>query len=194
MGFHLTGERENNSFQDLAFNLNFPSKNNKSVINFWGIGGLSKEDYSEVEDVAEWDEYDDYAIYDFRTNMGAVGVGHSLQVGKKSLLKTSLAYMNQEITFVDDTLNTQKVPYTVNDELYKNKRISIASYFNTRLHTSLIWKTGIFITKANYVFQQSLYDFDGFTVFKPGIIDGDGSSWSINRIHSLIGSSIKNLH
>jgi len=178
MGFHLTGERENNSFQDLAFNLNFPSKNNKSVINFWGIGGLSKEDYSEVEDVAEWDEYDDYAIYDFRTNMGAIGVGHSLQVGKKSLLKTSLAYMNQEITFLDDTLNTQKVPYTVNDELYKNKRISIASYLNTRLHTSLLWKTGIFVTKANYVFQQSLYDFEA-AVFKPNIIDGDGSSWLI---------------
>ena len=178
IGFHLTGERENNTFQDLAFNLNFPSKNNRSVINFWGIGGLSKEDYSEVEDPAEWDEYDDYAIYDFRTNMGAIGLGHSLQIGKKSLLKTSLAFMNQKITFVDDTLNTQKIPYTVNDELYKNSRLSIASYFNTRLHSSLIWETGIFITRANYVFNQSLYDFDA-AVYKPNIIDGDGSSWLI---------------
>lgn len=184
IGFHLTGERENNTFQDLAFNLNFPSKNNRSVINFWGVGGLSKEDYSEVEDPAEWDEYDDYAIYDFKTNTGAIGIGHSLQVGKKSLLKTSLAYMNQEITFIDDTLNTQKVPYTVNDELYKNKRISFASYFNTRLHSSLVWKTGIFITKTNYVFRQSLYDF-GAAVFKQGIIDGDGSSWLIQPYTQL---------
>jgi len=178
IGFHLTGERENNTFQDLAFNLNFPSKNSRSVINFWGVGGVSKEDYSEVEDPAEWDEYDDYAIYDFKTNTGAIGIGHSLQVGKKSLLKTSLAYMNQKITFVDDTLNTQKIAYTVNDELYKNKRVSLASYFNTRLHSSLVWKTGIFITSVGYVFKQSLYDFEA-AVSKPNIIDGDGSSWLI---------------
>ncbi|HEX6845581.1 MAG TPA: TonB-dependent receptor, partial [Chitinophagaceae bacterium] len=183
-GFHLTGERENNTFQDLAFNLNFPSKNNRSVINFWGIGGLSKEDYSEVEDPAEWDEYDDYAIYDFRTDMGAIGIGHSLQLGKKSLLKTSLAYMNQKITFIDDTLNSQKTPYTVNDELYKNKRISIASYFNTKLHSSLVWKTGVFITRANYVFNQSLYDFEA-AVYKQDIIDGDGSSWLIQPYTQL---------
>jgi hypothetical protein len=85
--FILTGERENNTFQDLAFNLNFPSKNNRSVFNFWGVGGVSKEDYSEVEDPAEWDEYDDYAIYDFKTNTGAIGIGHSLQVGKKEFAK-----------------------------------------------------------------------------------------------------------
>jgi hypothetical protein len=108
--------------------------------------------------------------------MGAIGLGHSLQIGKKSLLKTSLAFMNQKITFLDDTLNTQKVPYTVNDELYKNNRLSLASYFNTRLHSSLVWKTGIFITKADYVFQQSLYDFDA-AVLKLNIINGDGSSW-----------------
>jgi len=30
IGFHLTDERENNTFQDLSFNLNFPSKNKKS--------------------------------------------------------------------------------------------------------------------------------------------------------------------
>jgi len=86
--------------------------------------------------------------------------------------------MNQKITFVDDTLNTQKNAYTVNDELYKNKRISLASYFNTRLHSSLVWKTGILITSVSYVFQQSLYDFEA-AVFKPDIIDGDGNSWLI---------------
>ena len=176
IGFHLTGERENNTFQDLAFNLNFPSKNKRSNINFWGIGGLSKESYKELDDPAEWDEYDDYAIYDFRTNMGAVGIGHSLQTGKNSLLKTSLAFMDQKISFVDDTLNAQKTPYTVNDELYKNSRISLSSYFNTRLHSSLAWKTGVFVTRMNYVFKQSLYDFDA-AVLRSNIINGDGDSW-----------------
>jgi hypothetical protein len=60
-----------------------PSKNNRSVLNFWGIGGASKEDYSEVEDPAEWSEYDDYAIYDFRTIWELLVSGMSCKLVKK---------------------------------------------------------------------------------------------------------------
>ena len=176
LGFHLTDEREDNNFQDLSFNLNFPSKNNRSVFNVWGIGGLSKEDYAAVEDVAEWDEYDDYAIYDFKTNMGAAGIGHSLQVGKTGLLKTSLAVMDQKITYVDDTLNTQKIPYTINDELYKNSRLSFAISYNTKAgHSQSAGKPGVFISRIGYLFQQSLYDFES-DVYNENIIDGEGNS------------------
>ena len=176
IGFHLTGEREDNNFQDLSFNLSLPSKNNKSVFNIWGIGGLSKEDYSPVKNVNDWDEYDDYAIYDFKTNMGAAGVGHSLQVGKQSLLKSVIAVMQQKITYIDDTLSTQKVPYTINDELYKNDRISTSVTFNTQLGSATGWKTGFFASRIGYTFQQSLYDFET-KVYKENIIDGTGNTW-----------------
>ena len=175
LGFHLTGERENNTFQDLSFNLNFPDKNNRSVFNIWGIGGLSKEDYSAIEDVAEWDEYDDYAIYDFKTSMGAAGIGHSLQIGKTGLLKTSVAIMDQKISFIDDTLNTQKTPYTINDELYKNSRLSLTISYNTKLSSSVTWKTGAFISRIGYTFQQSLYDFNA-GMYRKNIIDGEGNT------------------
>jgi hypothetical protein len=176
IGFHLTDEREDNTFQDLSFNLNFPSKNNKSVFNIWGIGGLSKEDYSALKNVSEWDEYDDYAIYDFKTNMGAIGIGHSLQVGKKGLLKTSVALMGQRISFVDDTLNTSKTPYTINDELYKNNRLSLAVHYNTKLGTKLSWKTGMFASRISYGFKQSLYDYALLT-YRNSVINGNGDTW-----------------
>src|SRR5262245_44807753 len=124
MGFHLTDPREDNTFQDLSFNLSFDSRNKRSNFDVWGIGGLSKEDHAPVKNVSDWDEYDDYAIYNFKTNMGAIGIGHSLQLGKNGLLKTSIALMSQKVTYVDDTLNTQKEPYTVNNELYKNDRLT----------------------------------------------------------------------
>ena len=176
LGFHLTGERETNTFQDIAFNLNFPSKNNRSVFNVWGIGGLSKEDYSAVENAADWNEYDDYAIYDFKTNMGAAGIGHSLQLGKNGLLKTSVAIMGQRISFVDDTLNTSKTPYTVNDELYNNDRLSFAIYYHTKLGAAFSWKTGGFVSRIGYALTQSVYDFAAAT-YRKNIIDGEGNTW-----------------
>jgi hypothetical protein len=176
IGFHLTDARENNKFQDLSFNLNFPSKNNRSVFNIWGIGGLSKEDYAPVKNVADWDEYDDYAIYNFITNMGAVGIGHSLQVGKNGLLKTSVAFMSQQVTYADDTLNTQLTPYRVNDELYKNDRLSLAVYYNKKIGIRLTWTTGLFASRIGYGFTQSFYDYD-LATYRNNVIDGNGSTW-----------------
>ncbi|HEY6502672.1 MAG TPA: TonB-dependent receptor [Chitinophagaceae bacterium] len=175
LGFHLTGERENNTFQDLSFNLNFPSKNNRSVFNVWGIGGLSQEDYSAMEDVSEWDEYDDYAIYDFNTNMAAAGAGHSLQIGKNGVLKTAVSVMGQRISFVDDTLNTSKTPYTVNDELYKNTRLSFGIHYNTKLGTKLNWKTGLFVSRIGYSFTHSFYDYT-LDVYRNDVINGEGNT------------------
>ena len=175
LGFHLTDEREDNTFQDLSFNLNFTSKNNRSVFNFWGISGLSKEDYAPVKNVNEWDEYNDYAIYDFKTNMGAAGIGHSLQIGKTGLLKTSLAIMDQKITYVDDTLNTQKTSYIINDELYKNSRLSLAISYNTKISSAINWKSGAFISRIGYRFQRGFYDFDA-SVYRNSVIHGTGNT------------------
>lgn len=175
MGFHLVDAREDDNFQDLSFNLNFPSKNNKSVFNVWGIGGLSKEDYAPVKNISDWNEYDDYAIYNFKTNMGATGISHSLQVGKNSLLKTSIALMDQKVTYIDDTLNTQKTPYKVNDELYKNNRLSFSVYYNTKIGKQLTWKTGAFVNRIDYTFVQSFYDYD-LATYRNNVIDGNGNT------------------
>ena len=176
LGFNLAGEREVNTFQDISFNLDFPSRNKRSVFNIWGIGGLSREDYSEVEDPNEWDEYEDYAIYDFKTNMGAAGMDHILQLGNTSLLKTSLAIMDQKIRYVDDTLNSQKDPFTINDELYKNNRVSFAISFQTKPVAALTWKTGMFISRLGYRFNQSVFDFDA-RIYRRDVVDGDGNAF-----------------
>jgi hypothetical protein len=176
MGFHLTGEREDNNFQDLSFNLSFASKNDRSVLNIWGIGGLSQEDYAPVKNVNDWDEYDDYAVYDFKTNMGAMGVRHRLNIGKQSSLSTSLAVMGQQIIYVDDTLNRQKAPFNVNNEQYKNSRVSFALSLNTKPAKFITWKTGLFGTRISYSFMQSLYDFDALT-YRNNIVQGNGNSF-----------------
>ena len=175
MGFHLVDPREDDNFQDLSFNLNFPSKNNRSVFNIWGIGGISKEDYGPVKNVADWNEYDDYAIYSFKTNMGAIGIGNNLQIGKNGLLKTSIALMDQKITYVDDTLNTQKASYKINDELYKNGRFSFAMNYNTKIGKKIFWKTGAFVDHIGYTFIQSFYDYD-LATYRNNVINGKGNT------------------
>ncbi|MEL6926444.1 MAG: carboxypeptidase-like regulatory domain-containing protein, partial [Bacteroidota bacterium] len=89
LGFNLVGERIDNTFQDLSFNLAFTSKNNKSYFNVWGLGGLSLEQGGPVEPMEDWRTYSDYTIYDFETNMGAVGVSYKTEE-QTSLIQSSL--------------------------------------------------------------------------------------------------------
>ncbi|MBA2328832.1 MAG: TonB-dependent receptor [Flavisolibacter sp.] len=175
IGFNLVSERESNTFQDLSFNLAFNNKTNRSQWNVWGMGGISKETYAAVENVNEWKQYDDYAIYDFRTKMGAIGVGNILKINEKSFMRSSLVYLNQRLTFVDDTLNAQLHPSTVNDERYTNSRLSFATSYNYKFGASANFKAGTYITDMMYDFRSDKLNFNTHQI--ETITDGQGNTW-----------------
>lgn len=174
VGLHLVDERENNTFQDLAFNLAFANKKNSVQWNFWGMGGYSKETGDEVKDTLKWKQYDDYAIYDFRTKMGAIGLGNTSRISEKSFLKSSLAFIAQEVIYVDDTLTRKKIASTVNDELYRNNRVAFTSSYNHKFSPSANLKAGIYLTNIFYYFKRDALDY-ATNVYR-NFVDGDGSS------------------
>lgn len=175
IGLNLVGERENNNFQDLSFNLAFNNKKKTVQTNLWGIAGYSKETYDEIENRAEWKQYDDYAIYDFRTYMSAVGLAQTIKLNSKSFLKTSLAVMGQKIRFTDDTLNLNKQATTVNDETYINNRISATVNYNYKFSAAANLKTGVYASLLNYSLNQDEWNYNTNS-FQKNIIDGDGST------------------
>lgn len=174
IGLNLVGERESNTFQDLSYNFAFANKKNTVQWNLWGIGGYSKETLSAVKDTANWKQYDDYAVYDFRTKMGAAGIGNQITINDRTYISSSLVATAQQITYVDDTLNKLRVPYTVNDERYINSRISLATSFNHKFSASANLKAGIFIHYIAYDLRQDKYDYI-FRRYK-NLIDGNGNT------------------
>lgn len=175
IGLNLVGERENNNFQDLSFNLAFNNKKKTVQTNIWGIAGYSKETYDEVANSAEWKQYDDYAIYDFRTYMSAAGLAQTIKINSKSFLKTSLAVMGQKITFVDDTLNANKLATMVNDETYINNRVSATLNYNYKFSAAATFKAGMYASLLNYSLNQGKWNYTTNS-FQKNIIDGDGST------------------
>ena len=155
LGIHLVGPRVSNTFQDLSFKLHFPNKNNKKILSFWGMGGLSKEKEDAVEGVENWKSYTDYFTRYFTTNMGAVGLTYTRIYENDSYLKTNVAVMSQEILFRNDTLTTDFTPTTVNDEDYTEGRISISSHFNKKINAKVNFKTGAFVNNIFYDLNHS---------------------------------------
>ncbi|MCB9298116.1 MAG: TonB-dependent receptor [Lewinellaceae bacterium] len=150
MDIRLVDERESNRFQDLSFKLHFNSENGKHITSVWGIGGLSDEFFEAVKGVDNWETYTDYQTRDFDTDMGAVGVNHSYLIDGKSYLRTSLAVMGQKVLFRNDTLTRELEPAIVNDELYKNSRLVLASYYNRKLSSRAAFKGGFIASRLSY--------------------------------------------
>ena len=175
IGLKLVDERERNTFQYLSFNLSFRNKKNSLQWNLWGIGGYSREKYSAVDDTLDWKQYDDYAIYDFRTKMGAMGIGNTWNVSERSFVRSALVTMGQEISYIDDTLNRKRMASTVNDELYNNSRISFTSSYNHKFSASANIKTGFYASRIYYRFKRDRLDFQSKRY--ENIINGDGHTF-----------------
>lgn len=150
MGIHLVGPRVSNTFQDLSFKVRFASKNNRDIVSFWGIGGLSKETQEPVEGVENWKSYTDYFTRDFVTNMGAIGMTHTHLFQDNSYLKTNVAIMNQQVLFANDTLTQALVPTNVNDEDYTEGRVTVSTHYNKKWSPKLTFKSGIYLNNLFY--------------------------------------------
>ncbi|MFT5384007.1 MAG: hypothetical protein ACI81W_001407, partial [Saprospiraceae bacterium] len=150
MGIYLVNPRADNIFQDLSFNLYFPSKNNKSTLSIWGIGGLSDEFQRAIDDLTPESTYSERLTRDFQTDMAAVGTTHTYLIDDKSYIKTSLAAMGQKIIFRNDTLNLERTATTINDEAYTNVRYVLTSFYNRKFSSKTTMKTGFFINSINY--------------------------------------------
>lgn len=150
LGLHLVGARVDNTFQDLSFNLYLPTKNKKHFFTLWGMGGLSREFEDAVADTADWRSYTDYYTRHFNTDMGAVGFTHTATIGDDAFIKTSLVATGQRILFQNDTLNRERIGYTVNDEQYREGRYVLASFWNKKFSARATLKAGFFLNQIPY--------------------------------------------
>ncbi|MBK7426434.1 MAG: TonB-dependent receptor [Saprospiraceae bacterium] len=171
LGLHLVGPRVDNTFQDLSFNLSFPSKDKKRYLTVWGMGGLSRERENAIEGIENWQSYSDYYTRDFNSNMGAVGATYFIPAGNDAYLKTNLAIMGQDILFQNDTLDTELRDYLLNDERYKETRIVLSSVWNKKINSKVSIKTGGIFTRINY-------DLFRMTVQENTPIDAEGNTYS----------------
>jgi len=178
MGIHLVGERVDNTFHDLAFNTYFPSKNNRHLFTFWGMGGQSFEFEDAVKNQADWKSYSDYFTRDFDTNMGALGATHTALLSDDAYLRTSLAMMGQKIDFVNDTLNSERRGFAVNTERYTENRVVLSSFLSKKFSLRLSLKTGFFL-------HQMPYDLERSTLGDSSSIRADGSTQLVQPYVSL---------
>ncbi|BDS13651.1 TonB-dependent receptor [Aureispira anguillae] len=104
MGIYVVRENVLNDFQDLSFNLNIVSKDNKHHLKFFGLGGVSSEQW-QIKDTADWVTRLDYVRKNFKTNMGILGLNYTYLLDDQSFLTIVSGVQVYQISDNEDNAN-----------------------------------------------------------------------------------------
>lgn len=145
MGVKFGGE--DIRFQDLAFNLNFPTKKAGTFMLF-GMAGLSSNVFEAQRDTTQWEvQKDGFDIY-YKNRMGAAGLTHSLNVGKKLLWKTVIAASGLKNTregYVLSKVNFQR--FLIQADSSIRAKASVTTNLSYKFNDFANLKVGVFVTR-----------------------------------------------
>jgi hypothetical protein len=163
MGLYVVRENVANTFQDLSFNLTFNSKDNKNEVKFFGMGGLSKEQFFIKEDTADWLTYLDYIDEINGSNLGLLGVSFRRLLNDKSYIKVVAGSVYNNIFL------TQRVPnlttFDVEDKSmnedydYHTFRSQLHLTYSNKISTRFRLKTGLSFTGHTYDLNYFVNDY-----------------------------------
>ena len=171
LGLYLVGDRVRNNFQDLSFNLYFPGKTGKSSIRVWGTGGLSFEEKITSEE--KWRVFDDSVSYESGSDVGIIGVTHTLTTGKKSHLKTTVAGMAQRAFYSRKLHDAADATTFLLDENYVQGKLALSTFFTQKMSLRTTFKTGL---QLSNLFYDLKYDTIQPTGGVFGLIGEEGSA------------------
>lgn len=134
------------AFQDLSFNLTFPTQT-AGTFTVFGVGGISENIFEAQRDTTEWEFQKDRYDINFKSKTGILGATHTLSLGDRNLWQTSFATSALESTRTGNLLDAAFVPTTVERDEYIQSKTSFTSSFSHRLNETNRLRVGIFVTQ-----------------------------------------------
>ena len=149
MGVSFGGE--DIRFQDLSFNLNFPTaKGGKFTI--FGMGGISKNTFSPDKDTTAWEFEKDGRYVLYKNKMGAAGATFDQPIGRRASLRTVLVASGLNASrkaFEVDPVTLQNRDLLGNDGIV-NGRFSFNTTLNYKIKAGTTFKGGVFLTTQQF--------------------------------------------
>ena len=168
LGLDFGGEQI--AFQDLSFNLSFPTKK-LGDFTLFGVGGTGSNVFEALRDSTQWEVQEDRFDVTFNNDMAAVGLTHTLSLGQHATLKTvaatSALSSDRLSNRVDDTYATVRV----SEDNYQEVRLSIASSFIRKLTGGHTLRTGLYFDNLSYQLSSSVGDSADLS----SLVQGEGS-------------------
>ncbi|MCU0392116.1 MAG: TonB-dependent receptor, partial [Thermoflexibacter sp.] len=138
------------TFQDLSFNLHFPTKKAGSFTIF-GLGGMSQQLTQAVADSLRWKQNGSLRNnrrYTYK--MGTLGFTHTYHTGARTYLKTILSFSTGGNEFLERRFNNRYELFDNRNNRYFENRITISAMFNHKFSAKSTWRSGFFLKNIGY--------------------------------------------
>jgi hypothetical protein len=145
------------TFQDLSFNLSFPTKKAGNFTLF-GFGGLSKQTTEAKRDTSLWEDVFMRKNSLFYANTGAVGITHTLPLNDKAYLKTALVGSGTGNGYKEETLSSDFNPYQTYNEKFGQTKYTLSSTLTYKFNTHHSIRTGVILNQLFYGLNQKYLD------------------------------------
>jgi hypothetical protein len=145
------------TFQDFSVNLYLPT-NRAGTFTLFGFGGLSSQNIDAVRDSTAWintfDRYDER----FSANTGAVGLTHSVNIGRRAFLKTVVSVSGYQNKYTSDFLVRPYTPEARYREQYTTPKTIISSTLTYKFGTQHTLRAGVIATQIGYDLSREEWD------------------------------------
>lgn len=133
-------------YQDWVYNINL-GKGKAGVFSFYGMGGISNIDFiGKDTDTADFFARKDQDGYN-QGNFSIFGAKHTIDVGKKSYLRTAVSYSTTNNNFQSYQYPLPFVDYTdryqITDSKNQQNNLRFSSFLNTKQNAKLSSRLGI---------------------------------------------------
>ena len=186
----------NLKYQDLSFKLNFPTAK-AGTFSLWGIGGLDYMQRKALTNPSEWEIDQNRIQYKWDTYVGAMGVSHRINTGKKSFLQSNVALSGVNATITTKRITDDLQHFTPDMDL-KNitGTLTLATDFNHRFSSKTAFKTGITYKRLFYKYDLSSTQNHNSPLTYTQLIDDNGATNALEIFaqmqHNLSASVVVN--
>ena len=147
MDWNFGGERI--AFQDLSFNLSFPTKG-AGEFTVFGVGGTGSNIFEALRDSLQWEEQEDRFDVTFTNDMAAVGLTHTLPLGKQALLKSVIATSSLNSERFSNRVSSAYETIRIAEDNYRETRVSATTSFTRKLTGNHALQGGFYFDNLYY--------------------------------------------
>ena len=140
------------TYQDLSFKLFFPTRR-AGTFSLWGIGLIDHSDQEAENHLTQVEFASDLENQVIDQYMGASGLKHIMQLGKKSILSSQLAFTTDGIDFLSSEYRQDRREFFKSSVANQHMSIHVKTSFHKKFNSRFDFKTGI-------NFRKMFYDLD----------------------------------
>jgi len=143
------------NFQDLSFNLSFPT-NKLGTFGLFGFGGLSSQTTEAKKDSAKWAEDLFYRFNsNFYGNTAAIGLTNTKLFNNQSYLKTILSFSGTQNGYIEEKMQNDYTTFIkTQEQKYIQNKVTLSSTYTIKISPKSSVRSGFILNQMGYSIKE----------------------------------------